>query len=246
MSVYDQAHRAIDAAHRQDPNLTADGRPDDFTAFPLVAVQVASGAAFLDVGDLPYINDHFRQALVDLSSLLQAIRTADWGSAVGYRLDPETIHYTGQSLGAIIGAVWVAVTPEIDRAVLNVPGSDMVDLFAESTFFGPQIDAYFDDIMVANPSYEKERLLDVARWLIDSVDPQAVGHLYAEDDRAVLLQMDMGDIVIPNRTTRVLQRVSGRPMRTYPSFLHGDLVIPLIGDRMLSDMGQYLSGEIDM
>ncbi|MCA9604340.1 MAG: hypothetical protein KC619_02015 [Myxococcales bacterium] len=226
--------------------LTADGRPDDFTAFPLVAVQVASGAAFLDVGDLPYINDHFRQALVDLSSLLQAIRTADWGSAVGYRLDPETIHYTGQSLGAIIGAVWVAVTPEIDRAVLNVPGSDMVDLFAESTFFGPQIDAYFDDIMVANPSYEKERLLDVARWLIDSVDPQAVGHLYAEDDRAVLLQMDMGDIVIPNRTTRVLQRVSGRPMRTYPSFLHGDLVIPLIGDRMLSDMGQYLSGEIDM
>lgn len=225
--------------------LTADGRPDTFTAFPLVSVQVASGAAFLDVGDLPYINDHFRQALVDLSTLLHAIRTSDWEAAVGYRLDPETIHYTGQSLGAIIGAVWVSVTPEIDRAVLNVPGADMVDLFRESTFFGPQIDAYFDDIMVANPSYEQERLLDVARWLIDSVDPHSVAHRYAEDDRPVLLQMDRGDIVIPNRTTETLQRVSGRPMRTYPSFLHGDLVIPVIGDQQLREMGQYLSGEID-
>jgi len=223
--------------------ITASGMPDEFTAFPLVAVQVASGAAFLDVGDLPYISDHFNQALVDLSTLLHAIRTEDWEAATGFRLDPERIHYTGQSLGAIIGAVWVSVTPEIDRTVLNVPGADMVDLFRESTYFAPQIDEYFDDIEVANPSYEKERLLDVARWLIDSVDPHSVAHRYAEDDRAVLLQMDRGDIIIPNRTTETLQRVSGRQMVTYPSFLHADLVIPLIGDGQLRDMGRYLDGE---
>lgn len=226
--------------------LTADGRPDEFTAFPLVSVQVASGAAFLDVSDLPYINDHFRQALVDLSTLLHAVRTADWNAAIGQRLDPETIHYAGQSLGAIIGAVWVATTPEIDRAVLNVPGADMVDLFAESTFFGPQIEEYFDSLAIRSPSFERERLLDVARWLIDSVDPHTVGHLYALEGRSVLLQMDRGDIVIPNRTTRTLERVSGLPLREYPSPLHGDLVIPAIGDQQLSDMGMYLSGEIDM
>ncbi len=225
--------------------LTSSGRPDEFAQFPIVGVQVASGAAFLDVGDLPFISDHFRQALVDLSTLLHSVRTENWGDAVGYDLDPETIHFVGQSLGAIIGAVWVSVTPEIDRAVLNVPGSDMVDLFAESTFFAPQIDAYFDDIGVANPSFEKERLLDVARWLIDSVDPHSVAHLYREDDRNVLIQMDRGDIVIPNRTTRLLERVSGRPLREYPSFLHGDLVIPVIGDGQVRDMGQFISGEID-
>ncbi|HHH29190.1 MAG TPA: hypothetical protein ENK57_12710, partial [Polyangiaceae bacterium] len=148
--------------------LTASGRPDEFTAFPLVSVQVASGAAFMDVGDLPHISDHFLQALVDLSTLLHSIRTESWRDAVGFDLDGDNVHYIGQSLGAIIGAVWVSVTPEIRSAVLNVPGSDMVDLFAESTFFAPQIDAYFDDIMVANPSFQKERLLDVARWLIDS------------------------------------------------------------------------------
>ena len=57
--------------------------------------------------------------------------------------------------------------------------------------------------------------------------------------------MDRGDIVIPNRTTEVLRRVSGRPMRVYPSPLHGDLVIPVIGDQQLREMGQYISGEID-
>lgn len=226
--------------------LTADGRPDEFNAFPLVSVQVASGAAFLDVGDLPFIPDHFRQALVDLSTLLHAVRTADWNTAVGYRLDPETIHYAGQSLGGILGAVWVSVTPEIDRAVLNVPGADLVDLFLESTYFGPQIDAYFDEIGVARPSYEEERLLNVARWLVDAVDPHSVAHALALDERPVLLQMDRGDIVIPNRTTEVLRRVSGRPMRVYPSALHGDLVIPVLGDAMLRDMGMYLSGEISM
>ncbi len=224
--------------------LTSDGRPDEFTAFPLVAVQVASGAAFLDVADLPFINDHFRQALVDLSTLLHAIQTSDWGAAVGQPLDPETIHYAGQSLGAIIGAVWVSTTPEIVRAVLNVPGSDMVDLFVESTYFSPQIAEYFTSLDIRDPSFERERLLDVARWLIDSVDPHSVGHLYARDGRTVLLQMDRGDIIIPNRTTRTLERVSGLPLREYPSPLHADLVVPGIGDRQLSELGMFLSGEI--
>jgi hypothetical protein len=226
---------------REGRCLTADGRPDEFTQFPFVAVQAASGAAFLDAHDLPFIPDHFRQALVDLGSLLHAVRTADWNAAVGVRLDRETIHYAGQSLGAIIGAVWVAVTPEIDRAVFNVPGADLVDLFVESTYFSPQIEAYFNELGIRRPSYERERLLDVARWLIDSVDPHSVAHRYAEEDRAVLIQMSQGDIVIPNRTTEVLRRVSGRPMRTYPSPLHGDLVAPVAGDAMLRDLADYLA-----
>lgn len=225
--------------------LRADGSPDEFNEFPIISVQMASGAAFLDVADLPYINDHFTQALVDLSSLHHAIRTSDWNAAVGFRLDPDDVSYAGQSLGAIIGAVWVSVTPEIQRAVLNVPGADMVDLFAESTYFAPQIEEYFATSMIPSPSFQRERLLNVARWLIDSVDPHSVAHLYALEGRQVLLQMDRGDIIIPNRTTETLQRVSMLPMRTYPSPLHADLVVPLIGDEQLRDMAAYLAGEID-
>jgi hypothetical protein len=225
--------------------LTASGAPDELAALPLVSIEVASGAAFLDVHDLPHIPDHFRQALVDLSSLLHAVRTGELGAALGIALDPETIHYVGQSLGAIVGAVWVAVTPEIDRTVLNVVGADMVDLFAESTYFQPQIEEYFASIPVRSPSFERERLLDVARWLVDAVDPHSVGHLYALDERPALIQMGRGDIVIPNRTTEVLERVSGLPVRSYPSPLHADLVVPGIGDAMLRDAAAFLAGAID-
>ena len=81
----------------------------------------------------------------------------------------------------------------------------------------------------------------MARLLIDSVDPHTVGHLYADEDRDVLIQMDQSDIVIPNRTTRVLERVSGLELRSYPSPLHGDLVIPAVGDAMLRDLADYLA-----
>jgi hypothetical protein len=225
--------------------LTSDGRPDEFSQFPFIAVQPASGAAFLDTRDLPFIPDHFRQALVDLGTVLHAVRTADWNRAIGISLDRERILYAGQSLGAIVGAVWVSVTPEIARAVLNVPGADLVDLFVESTYFGPQIEAYFDELGVPNPSYDRERLLDAARWLIDSVDPHSVAHLYTEADRPVLIQMSRGDLVIPNRTTEVLARVSGRPVRVYPSPFHGDLVAPVAGDAMLRDLADFLAGDID-
>ena len=121
----------------------------------------------------------------------------------------------------------------------------MVDLFVESTYFGPQIQDYFDNgVMVETPSFEQERLLNVARWLIDAVDPHSIGHLYAEDDRDVMIQMSTGDIIIPNRTTRLLARLSGRPLRTYPSPLHADLIIPALGDAMLTDATDFLAGRI--
>ena len=225
--------------------LRSDGSPDTFWSFPIIDIQSASGAAFLDTSDLPYIPDHFNQALVDLSTLHRAIQVSDWEGAVGLSLDPDNVMYLGQSLGAIIGTVWVSVTPEIRRAVLNVPGSDMVDLFVESTYFGPQIQDYFDNgVMVETPSFEQERLLNVARWLIDAVDPHSIGHLYAEDDRDVMIQMSTGDIIIPNRTTRLLARLSGRPLRTYPSPLHADLIIPALGDAMLTDATDFLAGRI--
>ncbi|MBT3223215.1 MAG: hypothetical protein HN348_29425, partial [Proteobacteria bacterium] len=98
-------------------------------------------------------------------------------------------------------------------------------------------------------SFEQERLLNTATWLVDSVDPHTVAHLYAEDGRTGLIQMDkiaegIGDMVIPNYTTENLQRLSELPMLEYPSIMHGDLVIPLVGDIMLGDAVDFLdSGE---
>jgi hypothetical protein len=129
-----------------------------------------------------------------------------------------------------------------------VPGADLVDLFQDSTYFAPQMDAYLDSIDVVKGSYENERLMNVAHWLMDAVDPHSVAHVYREEPDRVqaLIQMDrindqLGDIVIPNATTDDLAAASGLPVIEYPSVLHGDLVIPLIGDPMLDDLADFLA-----
>ena len=229
--------------------LDEDGNVEDFASFPIMDMQPASGAAFLDTHDLPHIPDHFHQSLVDLSVVKHSLQTADWEDALGQRIQTDRFHFAGQSLGAIIGSVWVGVTPEVDRAVLNVPGSNMVDLFRDSTYFAPQIDQYFEDLEIEEGSWEQERLLNVASWLVDSVDPHTVGHLYAEQDRSAIIQIakvndDYGDIIIPNYTTESLQRVSQRDIIEYNTVLHADLIIPGLGINMLEDMSDYLAGEL--
>lgn len=225
-----------------------DGQEEPFNAFPIVDVRPASGAAFLYVDDLPHIPDHFRQALVDLGALRYSLQTADWATVLGREIRTDRFLYAGQSLGGIIGSVYVAADPTISRAVLNVPGANMVDLFSESTFFGPQMEAYVESLEVAPGSWEHERLLNVAHWLVDSVDPHSVAHVYRDEaDRVeALIQMDrindqLGDIVIPNEATDVLAEASGLPVLEYPSVLHGDLVVPLIGDEMLRDLADFLA-----
>ncbi|MBI4701870.1 MAG: hypothetical protein HY744_12080 [Deltaproteobacteria bacterium] len=236
--------------------LDANGNPEPFNSFltlagkpAVVDLKPASGAAFLDINDIPYINDHFVQALADLGALKRVLRGADWEKATGYPIRTDRFYLAGQSLGAIVGSVVAALDPDTERAVLNVPGADLVDLFMDSTYFRPLFDDFFAREQIAPGSFEQERLLDVARWLIDSVDPQAVAHLYQSNGTPALIQIDSGapggDIIIPNRTTRLLQRISGLPMREYDSILHADLVVPGLGDKMLQDMARFLAGEID-
>jgi hypothetical protein len=225
--------------------LDARGRPEPFTTFPVIDMRSASGAAFMDTADIPHIPDHFRQALTDLSTLVHSLRTVDWEPILGQRIDPDQISFAGQSLGSIIGTVWVSTRTDIQRSVFNVPGSNLVDLFTQSTYFKPQMDQLFIDLEIPEGSFEQERLLQVASWLVDTVDPHSVGHLLR--GHPGLIQMDKidadtGDLIIPNFTTENLQRVSALPMEIYPSALHADLIVPVLGDAMLRDMAAHLEG----
>ena len=229
--------------------LDANGQPEPFASFPIMDMYPVAGAAFLDVHDIPHIPDHFRQAVSDLGGLRRSLQTEDWASVFGHPIDTTSFHYAGQSLGAIIGSVYVAMDPAIDRAVLNVPGSNMVDLFRDSTFFGPQVDALLGDLEVEGGTFEETRLMAIASWLVDAVDPHSVAHKYRDDGRTALIQMDkiadgLGDMVIPNHTTESLQRASGLPIVAYPSVLHGDLVIPAVGNPMLNDLVDFIDDGI--
>jgi hypothetical protein len=194
--------------------LDANGNVEPFSSFPIIDMAPVAGAALLDVADIAHIPDRVRQALVDLGTLGYSLRTdPTWDAVFGRPIQTDSFHFVGQSLGSIFGSIFVALEPSIDRIVLNVAGANYVDLFVDSTFFSPQIDAVMIQNNIEPGSFEAERMLQFSGWLLDTVDPLVVAHLYEEDGRDALLQIDrinseLGDMVIPNHTTETLQRVS--------------------------------------
>lgn len=219
--------------------LGANGNDVGYAMLPTTAMPVAGGSALIDVDDIPHVPNRMRQAVIDTAAMRRVLRLANWSLLLGgIELETSRVFYSGQSLGGILGAVYVAIADDVERAVLNVPGADEVDLFNQSTFFKPQMDDFFTREKLELGSFERERLMSVAHWLIDTVDPQAVAGLLKT--RPVYMQMDQGDIIIPNFVTKRLQRATNLPMKTYPSPLHGDLVIPGVGDTMLDELVSYL------
>lgn len=231
-----------DSCNREGFCADENGKVTDFFKVPMADMPVAGGSALIDVHDLPHISDRMRQALIDMRAVRRAVARASWPQITGgLDLERDRIFYTGQSLGGILGAVFTSVSGDIERAVLNVPGADLVNLFQESTFFKPQMDDFLKHEKLTEGSYERVRLMNVARWLMDTVDPHSLGLELGKKE--VLMQMSKGDLVIPNRVTERLQRVSKLPMKTYPTPFHGDLVMPVLGDAMLDDLVAFLANE---
>jgi pimeloyl-ACP methyl ester carboxylesterase len=216
-----------------------------FRQWPAVGFPVASGAAFLELDLLPEIRDHFLQAYIDLGSLAYALKNADWGAAIDQPLDGTKPYWVGQSLGGIIGATFVAAMPEFEKAVFNVPGADLVDMFDQSTFFHPQINGYFVKNDIERAGYEGRRFLNIARWLIDPVDPHSIAHRYRERPDMGFIQQAMNDFIVPNSSTDVLTEISGLPRYEYIG-THAFLAIPEpAAIRGLLEMGDFLTGKLE-
>jgi hypothetical protein len=214
------------------------GAPSDLRRWPLIGMPLASGALFVDVGNLPGTADHVRQALVDQAALLRSLRSGAWSEIVGGELG--AISYVGQSLGSVLGATFGSAAA-LDRVVLNVPGADPVGIFATSPVFRSRVSDFFTAEGVAEDSFAAQWWLEVARWLVDPVDPLIHGS-HLDPDR-VLLQMSLLDFVIPNAQTRLLEAVSGAPRRDYLA-THFFLCLPLEAEyfRGAAEMGGFLAG----
>jgi len=223
--------------------VDADGLVEDFALWPVISMPMASGAAFIEIEKIANTRDHFIQAEIDLSSLLRSLQQGDWASVIGAPIDTSKIYYAGQSLGGVLGGTFVALHPEIGTAVLNVPGADTVDMFNESPFFGGQVRAFFTREGVEPASFDGHRFLNVARWFMDSADPASFASTLTEG-RDVLLQMATLDFIIPNTSTRTLERLSGAPRRDYAAE-HAFLVIPVEPEylRGTNEMARFLAGE---
>jgi len=224
--------------------VDAQGNGNKLATFGVLSMPVASGAVFLEIEHIANTKDHFQQALIDLGALDRALRQGNWQMALGsHPVDTSRIYYAGQSLGGIMGAVFLGTDPDIKRAVLNVPGANLVPMFDDSQFFSAQLDAFYTRQNVQRDSFEGRRFMNVAKWFMDAVDPQHLGPTIA--NRALLLQMATLDMIIPNDNTKVLEAVTKAPRRDYVGE-HAFITIPLEpayfpGTR---DLANFLSGEL--
>jgi len=189
-------------------------------------------------GSLPYLlsanffrtRDTFRQDLIDESQLIRALAFAPSGApptghsvfdhmvARGVIIDPATIYYSGQSLGAIHGTMDVATNPRISKAALNVGGGSVVDIFTTSPAFKPAVDQLLAEVGIQRGTAAFLQFLVVAKTVLDPADPvNFAGHLTAntlpnllpplggnpngsvpQAPKKILTQMANCDGVVPN------------------------------------------------
>ena len=86
----------------------------------------------LEVEHIANTRDHFVQSLIDLKSLSRAIRLGDWGPSTGLSFRTDKVFYTGQSLGGILGSIFVSMSSEVERAGLRIePAVQQVEQVAD-------------------------------------------------------------------------------------------------------------------
>ncbi len=173
--------------------------------------------------DLAATRDNIRQSALDTLALISDLRacgtTACDSIVPTFRVDAGTIEYLGQSLGGIIGSITVAVSPDIQAAVLDVSGVGWVDIFENTetlqlrcglvngliaagilsgeVWTGGATGLCLTDEWKMQPGYQQ--FSAIARWVLDPAEPANFTPMLALD--RFLLQEVVGDQVVPNMAT---------------------------------------------
>jgi hypothetical protein len=152
------------------------GDPNDCN--PLI-----SGQGALDAHDLFATRSNAQQFVVDAAQLVRVLTDALnpaglhaqlAAAGVTPPLDAARIGFVGHSLGALGGAVFLAIAAEPRVGVLNAGGGHPFEILANGAFHSI-VDQSLQaaGIMRGTPQYAQ--LVATARWVIDPVDPFSVG-----------------------------------------------------------------------
>ncbi|MFT5354906.1 MAG: pimeloyl-ACP methyl ester carboxylesterase [Polyangiales bacterium] len=212
-------------------NFTGALEPDGFGDLGGVGVVLDFVGALETEGEYPafhpiYFRDALRQSAADLHSLVRAIRAGDWGDLAVRAPELESVSlaesrlaFVGNSLGGIIGALFVATEPEIAAAVLCVTGGYLGELVQNSLSYNLQLLTLLPmlNLDASELDYENDEPLlrpGVALWqsLLDAGDAALYAGLMRERSTHLLMTMVRNDETVPNRSTELLARAFGLPI----------------------------------
>lgn len=255
-----------------DTDCTGDGTCDEFgqcsTAIATISgpwpdgpeYPASTGAAFIETSNIVGARDHFMQAMVDMYQAVRVVRGADWAAASGgFALDPDDVTYVGMSLGGILGSVLAGSEPTIHDFVLNVPGGDLFTVFRDSAAFQTAFAGVLEDRNAPEGSDAYFELEAALRWMLDRVDPVNIapsalepysyvdpvdGTTRTSPVKRVMIQMAVGDSVVPNSSTRRLSEAMGVPIREYTPLISNHVFLfdptSLEGNRARRDAVEFL------
>lgn len=212
-----------------------------------------ASSSFLITSNFFRTRDTFRQDQIDQSQLVRAIAFPPPSpvAATGYHtvfdhllgegviIDAGKVYFSGQSLGAITGTLDVASNPRISKAVLNVGGGTLVDVFTNSPAFKDGVLLLLSSLGITPGTAGYLQFLSVAKLILDPADPvNYAGHItahtlpnllpplggavdgsVAQAPKKLLTQLAFCDQVVPNPFSFVWASTAGvSPLLIAPTF----------------------------
>jgi acetyl esterase/lipase len=204
------------------------GHPDRPQFAQTAAVEFLGAAISLQpTFDGRKLRDNLRAAAYDKLQLVELLRPGldvDGDSVAD--VDAENLTYVGVSLGGIMAPEFLANTTDVKVAVPMVPGARMTEILRESANFQQAI----AQVRGTATDGDLARIFSVMQVVLDRGDPGTyLPHVLKDrltgtdaDAPQVLVQMAIGDEIVPNSSTRYYVRAAGIP-------LVGDELMPVPG-----------------
>ncbi len=190
----------------------------------------SAARALLDLSTFPAIADRLQQGFLNFMFLGRLLNRADGlASDPAFRfsgqsvVDTSSVAYYGNSQGGILGGALTALSPDIRRSVLYVPGMNYSVLLPRSVDWDePGTTADFAGILdLAYPSKRlRPTLLALIQMLWDRGEPAGYAqHMTSSPlpntpSHQVLIEMSFGDHQVANVTAEAEARTIGARRRT--------------------------------
>ena len=139
------------------------------------------------------------QAAVDLWETVDVINAGiDLNGDTVFDLDKNHVEFLAQSLGSIIGSVFLSQETRVEEIVLSSPSALLVNVLDETSL--PTMQALVTSLGYTPGSTEYYVFLDLAQWLIDPADGTYMGIGTNSTDNLMSLYAYGDPIVAPSST----------------------------------------------
>lgn len=175
---------------------------------------VKSGEGFFRLDSIGTVRDILRQTVADQVALAHGIVEKRIGIVHGSSGDFTQIYFSGQSFGAVTGAMFLGIEDRVRTGALSVGGAWLSRVLVESPEFyqmlAPKVAAALNAGPVTSEAFQDlfAKFVPLVQGLLDPADPAFFVADLAANHR-VLIQKVASDEVMPNTTTDYLAALAG-------------------------------------